>query len=118
MHTKFSAKLLVPEKRDRANADNTVSLMEMVTKLKDVHSVRYSATHSTWIMWANYIQSAPANESRERMMNECPPPHLILLFRSVAFSDNEKIQSARNDLRITENMIGSFKGQLELMRRL
>lgn len=117
MHTKFSSKLLVPEKRDRANADNTVSLMEMVTKLKAIHSVHYSANHSSWIMWANYIQSAAANESRERMMNECPPPHLILLFRSVAFSDNEKMQSARNGLQITENMIGSFKGQLELMRK-
>ncbi|XP_037052551.1 uncharacterized protein LOC119086080 [Bradysia coprophila] len=115
-HTKFSAQLLIPEKRDRANADSTVSLMEIVSKLKEIHGTHYSSNHSSWVMWANYIQCAPANESRERMMNECPPAHLILLFRSVAFSDNERMQSARNGLKITDNMTDSFKGQVKLFR--
>lgn len=116
-HTKFAAKLLVPEKRDRANADNTVSMMELVGQLKGIHSIHYSAHHSSWVMWANYIQSSPSNESRERLMNECPPAHLILLFRSVAFSDNEKVQSARNGLQVTDNMIDSFMCQLQLLRK-
>lgn len=50
-------------------------------------------------------------------MNECPPAHLILLFRSVAFSDNEKMTSARNGLQVTDNMIDSFKYQLQLLRQ-
>ncbi|KAG4065357.1 hypothetical protein HA402_005592 [Bradysia odoriphaga] len=116
MHTKFSAKLLVPERRDRANADSTVSLMEMVGKLKQIHSIHYSASHSIWVMWANYIQCAPPSESRERLLNECPPAHLIALFRSVPFSDNERMQSARNGLQITDNMIGGFKNQLKLLK--
>lgn len=116
-HTKFSAQLLVPEKRDRANADSTVSLMEMVGQLKTIHSVHYAAHHSSWVMWANFIQSAPLNESRERLLNECPPAHLIPLFRSVAFSDNEKMQSARNGLQVTDNMIDSFKHQLQLLTK-
>lgn len=116
MHTKFSAKLLIPERRDRANADSTASLMEMVSKLKEIHSVHYSGNHSSWIMWANYIQCSPANESRERLLNECPPAHLVALFRSVAFSDNEKLLSVRNGLQITDNMIDSFKSQLKMFR--
>lgn len=116
MHTKFSAKLLIPERRDRANADSTVSLMEMVSKLKGIHSAHYSGNHSSWVMWANYIQCAAANESRERLLNECPPVHLIALFRSVAFSDNEKLQSVRNGLQITDNMIDSFKSQVKMFR--
>lgn len=114
LHTKFSAKLLIPERRDRANADSTASLMEMVSKLKEIHSAHYSGNHSSWIMWANHIQCAAANDSRERLLNECPPAHLVALFRSVAFSDNEKLQSARNCLQITDNMIDSFKSQLKI----
>lgn len=117
LHTKFSAKLLVPAQRDRANADNTVSLMEMVGQLKEIHSLHYSGHHSCWIMWANYIQSSPLNESRERLMNECPPVHLVNLFRSVPLSDNEKMQSVRNGLQVTDNMIDSFKNQLQLFRQ-
>lgn len=116
LHTKFSAKLLIPERRDRANADSTASLMVMVAKLKEVHSAHYSGNHSSWVMWANYIQCAPANESRERMLNECPPAHLVALFRSVAFSDNERMQSARNGLQITENMVDAYKSQLKMLR--
>lgn len=117
LHAKFSAKLLIPEKRDRANADNTVSLMEMVGQLKEIHDVHYSAHHSSWVMWANYIQSAPLNESRERLLSECPPSHLLLLFRSVPLSDNEKMKSARNGLQVTDNLIDSFKHQLQLFRK-
>lgn len=117
IHTKFSAQLLIPEKRDRANADNTVSLMEMVGQLKAIHSVHYAGHHSSWVMWANYIQSAPLNESRDRLLNECPPAHLIRLFRAVPFSDNEKMQSARNGLQVTDNMIDAFKLQLELLTK-
>lgn len=107
----------MPEKRDRANADSTVSLMELVGKLKEIHAVHYSANHSSWVMWANFIQSTPSHESRERMINECPPAHLILLFRSVPFSDNEKMQSARNGLQITDNMIDAFQSQLQIFRK-
>lgn len=117
LHTKFAAKLLVPAQRDRANADNTVSLMELVGQLKEMHGLHYSGLHSSWIMWANFIQSSPLNESRERLMNECPPMHLINLFRSVPLSDNEKMRSARNGLQVTDNMIDSFKHQLQLFRQ-
>ncbi len=117
LHTKFSAQLLVPAQRDRANADNTVSLMELVGQLKEIHSLHYSGHHSSWIMWANYIQSSPSNESRERLKNECPPAHLVNLFRSVPLSDNEKMRSARNGLQVTDNMIDAFKYQLQLLRQ-
>lgn len=41
---------------------------------------------------------------------------MVALFRSVAFSDNEKLQSVRNGLQITDNMIDSFKSQLKMFR--
>lgn len=51
LHTKFSAQLLAPAQRDRANADNTVSLMELVGQLKEIHNVHYSAHHSSWVIF-------------------------------------------------------------------
>lgn len=117
LHIKFSAKLLMPAQRDRANADNTVSMMDLVRQLMDKHSIHYSAHHSSWVMWANFIQSSPMNESRERLMNECPPIHLINLFRSVPVSDGERMKSTRNGLQVTDNMIDSFKYQLQLLRQ-
>lgn len=117
MHGKFSAKLLLPEQRDRAGADSTVSLMELIAKLKGIHGQHYSANHSVSVMRANFIQSSPANESRERLTNECPPMHLIHLFRSYPLSDNKKISSARNGLQITDNVLDSLKGQIKLFRQ-
>lgn len=116
MHTKFSAKLLIPEIRDRANADSTTSVMALVKQLKDIHETHYSAIDSCWVMWANYIHCAPPNESKDALKNKGPPAHLVKLFSSVAFSDNERLQSAQNGLQITDNMIDAFKNQLKLFK--
>lgn len=65
VHGQFVTKLLQPEQRDRANADNTQSLMAMVEVLKQKHSAVYAANVSIWQMWANSIQSSPSHMHEE-----------------------------------------------------
>lgn len=117
MHTQFLAKLILPEKRDRANADNTVSVMNLVAELKKVHGSHYLAHDGCWLMWANHVQTLPADASRDRLKKLSPPQHLAKLFSSIAFSDTEKMLSARNGLRVTDNMIDTFKHQLGLLTK-
>lgn len=117
IHSNFESALLIPEQRDRAQADSTVALMDMVSQLKEIHSTHYSSNHANWVMWANFIQSTPPNVSRDRLMNECPPVHLLEFFRAVPLSENEQMQSTSNGLQITGNMIDTIRGQLGLMRQ-
>lgn len=79
VHGKFVAKLLQPEQRDRANANNTQSLMIMVEELKQKHGDIFPANISVWQMWENSIHSARAH-LQEEMTNKRPTPHLIHLF--------------------------------------
>lgn len=50
VHGKFTLKLLQPEQRDRANANNTQSLMAMVERLKQTHKGVFAANVSVWQM--------------------------------------------------------------------
>lgn len=50
VHGQFTTKLLQPEQRDRANADNTQSLMSLVEVLKGKHSAVFAANVSVWQM--------------------------------------------------------------------
>lgn len=78
-HGQFVLKLLQPEQRDRAKADNTQSLMALVEVLKQKYSSVFAANVSVWQMWANAIQSSPPH-LQEEMTNNVPPAHLIHMF--------------------------------------
>lgn len=52
-------------------------------------------------MWANSIDAAPAHK-QAAILNEMPPPHLVHLFRSVPFSEND-IFRTQNGLLIAGN---------------
>lgn len=116
VHAQFVTKILQPEQRDRANADNTHSLMAMVEVLKQKHSAVFSANISIWQMWANSIHSAPAH-MQEEMMDNVPPVHLIHMFVRASTSESEIRESLQRGLQVADNLHDTYAGHLAMLRK-
>lgn len=95
--------LLQPDVQDRAGAHTTVSLMEYVRQLKQIHGTYLSGNTSSWVMWANPIHSEPSHK-QSSMINDLPPPHLVHLFRSVPTAEGEVLRAAQNGLQVVGNV--------------
>lgn len=115
VHGKFTVKLLQPEQRDRANADNTHSLMALVEVLKQTHKGIFAAGVSIWQMWANAIQSA-APHLQEDMIQSAPPPHLIHMFIRASTSESELRENAQRGLRVADDLNDTYAGHLVKVR--
>lgn len=115
IHGKFTVKLLQPEQRDRANADNTQSLMAMVEVLKQTHKGVFAANVSIWQMWANAIQSA-APHLQDEMVVSPPPPHLIHMFIRASTSESEIRESVQRGLQVADNLNDTYAGHLARLR--
>lgn len=115
IHGKFSAKLLQPEQRDRANADSTQSLMAMVEVLKQKHKGIFAANVSIWQMWANAIQSAPPH-LQEGMIDSAPPAHLIHMFIRASTMESEIRENVQRGLQVADNLNDSYAGHLAKIR--
>lgn len=114
VHQKVSASILQPADRDRAGANSTVSVIELVQQLKAVHGY-FSAHLSSWAMWANAIQAGPIHK-RESLVNELPPPHLVHLFRTIPTSETEVMRSVQNGLQIANNLNDAYAENLSALR--
>lgn len=115
VHGKFTSKLLQPEQRDRANANNTQSLMEMVERLKQTHKGVFAANVSVWQMWANAIHSA-APHLQDEMTNNDPQPHLIHMFIRAATTETEIRENVHRGLQVADNLNDVYSGYVEKMR--
>lgn len=107
--------ILLPADRDRAGAHSTVLLTELTQKLKETHGNHFSGYTSSWTMWANSIHAAPA-QKQAAMLNELPPSHLVHLFHSVPFSDNEIMCSTQHGLQIAGNLNDLYSENVKILR--
>lgn len=115
VHGKFTAKLLQPEQRDRANADSTQSLMAMVEVLKQKHKGIFAANVPVWQMWANAIQSAPPH-LQDEMIDSVPPAHLIHMFVRASTSESEIRESVQRGLQVADDLNDIYAGHLAKIR--
>lgn len=115
VHQKMTSVLLQPADRDRAGAHSTVSLMEFVSRLKEIHGSYLSAHTSSWTMWASAIHSGPEHK-QESMMSDLPPAHLVHLFRSVPTAETAIIKSAQNGLQIAGNLNDLYSENMSSLR--
>lgn len=116
VHGQFVAKLLKPEQRDRANADNTQSLMALVEVLKLKHSSYLTANASIWQMWANAIQSSPPH-TQEELLDKFPPAHLMHLFTRAPTSEAEILGNVQQGLLVADNLHDTYGGHLAMTRK-
>jgi hypothetical protein len=104
--------LLQPERRDRANAATTQSLITLKAELKEKHH-QYTAMDISWQLWANYIlHSEPHLHST--LIEDCPPSHLIHFFSRVPVNEAEILDITRRGIAVAKNF--NHQNRLEMDR--
>lgn len=109
--TKVKKVLIDPELRDRAGADANQALVQLADSLKEIHGNSLTALDGVWRLWANAIQSAPAH-SRENLMQELPPVHLIQMFRRVPIGEAEVLRNTTNGLNVARNVNSALRDDI------
>lgn len=115
IHQKVSAVLLQPANRDRAGADSTVSVVNLMKQLQDRHGY-LSGHQSCWYQWANSIHSAPSDQQKT-LVNQLPPPHLVQMFRSVPTSEAEVMRSVKSGLQVANNLNDMYSENMRICRQ-
>lgn len=115
VHGQFVSRLLQPEERDRANANSTKSLMELVAELQLIHGDVYAAHISIWQRWANTIQASPPH-LQDSIKLKPPPSELIHMFIRASTSESEVLESVQRGLQVADNLNDSYGGQLTMLR--
>lgn len=90
-------KLIAPENPDRAGAHSTRDNSALANELRNSHPHIEGHT-SSWLLWANLINSSPGH-ARERMKQaESPPLELTKYFRWAAVSEAARLQSVHRGM--------------------
>lgn len=108
--------LLNPEKKDRAGAPSTDELFKCVDDLKQIHP-NYTALHSAWEKWANFVLSHTA-DMRAKLMREAPPDDYLFLFRSVATTEGEQLMATRQGLSVARTVINAYSAKVQVFTEL
>uniref|UniRef100_A0A8D8AAN0 (northern house mosquito) hypothetical protein n=1 Tax=Culex pipiens TaxID=7175 RepID=A0A8D8AAN0_CULPI len=108
--------LLNPEKKDRAGAPSTEELFKCMDELKQLHP-NYTALHSAWEKWANFVLSHTA-DLRAKLMREAPPDDYLFLFRSVATTEGEQLIATRQGLSVARTVLTSYFTKVEVFGEL
>ncbi|KAJ3221949.1 hypothetical protein HDU78_000235, partial [Chytriomyces hyalinus] len=80
---KAKSALFPQDKTDRAGAVQNAVVLNLIERLKTVHSARYSASNVSYQLWANWITTQPAY-MQEKLVEDCPPSVLVQHFEHSA----------------------------------
>lgn len=91
-YQQIAKKLLAPQNPDRAGAHSTRDDAALADELRQSH--RHLEGHqSSWLLWANTINSSPAHKQEDLKKAESPPIELSKFFRWAAVSEAARLQS-------------------------
>jgi TATA-binding protein-associated factor Taf7 len=85
-YKKAKKALITPAAVDRAGAANVHIENEIITRLKDLHSLHYVSENINWARWANIILSSDAHR-HEALICSAPPASIIGLFTMARLDD-------------------------------
>ncbi|XP_062560010.1 uncharacterized protein LOC134224615 isoform X1 [Armigeres subalbatus] len=90
-------KLIAPQNPDRSGAHSTRDDSALATELRDSHP-HLEGHFSSWLLWANQINSSPAH-SRDRLIQDSSPPlELSKYFRWAGVSEAARLQTAHRSM--------------------
>lgn len=91
-HQKLQKVLLFPKNTDRSGATSTRDDSALAQELRSTHP-DIEGHYSSWLLWANYVNSSPAHE-KDRLKNASSPPlELAKYFRWAAVSESARLQA-------------------------
>ncbi|KAJ3246969.1 hypothetical protein HDU77_008743 [Chytriomyces hyalinus] len=71
--------LFPPDKTDQSGAVQTTVVLNVIERLKAIHSTRYTASNVSYPLWANWITSQPGH-MQDKLMEDCPSKVLVQHF--------------------------------------
>lgn len=112
----METQLIKTRELDRANAESTMSTVELVQKLKDAHQTRFRSHFANWTMWAVHIQRQDPI-LRESLINGDPPRTIDHLFEPIPCTSASRLNAINNQIRFSSNMNNSHKEKIAEMRK-
>lgn len=91
-YQQIAKRLLAPQNPDRAGAHSTRDDAALADELRQSHC-HLEGHQSSWLLWANTINSSPAHKQEDLKKAESPPIELSKYFRWAAVSEAARLQS-------------------------
>lgn len=100
-YQQISKKLLAPANPDRAGAHSTRDDAALADELRRNHC-HLEGHQSSWLLWANSINSSPAHKQEALKKAESPPIELSKYFRWSAVSEAARLQSVHRGMVVAQ----------------
>lgn len=101
-HQAILRRLLSPQNPDRAGAHSVRDDSALANELRDKH-IHLEGHYSSWLLWANFIHSAPAHTQDEMKQASTPPMQLSKYFRWVATSEPSRLQAVHKGMLVAQH---------------
>lgn len=112
--------LTAPRNPDRAGAHSTRDDTMLAEELGESHQ-DLEGHHSSWLLWANFINSSPAHTHEQLKNAKSPPLELAKYFRWTAVSEAARLQAVHRGMNVANtvneghmNDVGEIKKDLSL----
>ncbi|XP_055589267.1 uncharacterized protein LOC129741550 [Uranotaenia lowii] len=117
-------KLVSPEIPDRSGAHSTRDDSALANELREKHP-DLEGHFSSWLLWANLINSSPAHERDLLRQADAPPVQLAKFFRWATVSEAARLQSVHRGMVVANTInegwmrgITEIKGELAMASKL
>ncbi|XP_065074201.1 uncharacterized protein LOC135698237 [Ochlerotatus camptorhynchus] len=109
-------KLIASINPDRSGADCTLDEYTLANELRDGHP-DIEGHHSSWLLWANFINSSPAHERDRLKQARAPPLNLAKFFRWTSVSEAARLQSLSRGLVVAKTVNQSWSKEIAEVRK-
>ena len=101
-HQAIQRKLLSPQNPDRSGAHSVRDDSALAEELRSKHS-HLKGHYSSWLLWANVINSSPAHKQDEMRNAAASPVQLSKYFRWVTSSDPSRLEAVHREMIVAQN---------------
>lgn len=109
-------KLIVPQNPDRSGANSAFEELTLANELRDKHP-DIEGHHSSWLLWANFINSSPVHERDQLKASKAPPLELAKYFRWTAVSEAARLQSVHRGVVVAQTVNEGWSRDISTIKK-
>ncbi|XP_062541411.1 uncharacterized protein LOC134209442 [Armigeres subalbatus] len=108
--------LTAPRNADRAGAHSTKDDTMVANDLRESHKV-LEGHHSSWLLWANFINSSPAHKHEQLKNAASPPIELAKYFRWTGVSEAARLQSVHRGMNVANTVNDGWMNEIRVIKK-
>lgn len=108
--------LTAPRNPDRAGAHSTRDDSMLADELRDGHQ-DLEGHHSSWLLWANYINSSPAHTREQLKSSNRPPLELAKFFRWTGVSEAARLQAVHRGMNVASTVNEGWMNEVREIKK-